>query len=139
MEYGHRTRPLSEAEIANSKKQRERHMLLRYARGARPLPPQKRCSRCGKTQEPGESWWPDDNPANKEDTLCQMCWEAVTSESWWAMVEALSDDGLVHAARPDLTNFCGSPSQVWSESEEEVSCPECKQAMEEMIYENHQT
>ena len=38
-----------------------------------------KCARCG---EPSDGW-----PANDGGELCQMCWEAECSESWWRMVE----------------------------------------------------
>jgi hypothetical protein len=43
----------------------------------------KTCSHCGRTQETGESWWPDVDLDIQEDTLCQMCWEAQCDASWW--------------------------------------------------------
>lgn len=36
--------------------------------------------KCGK---PHDGW-----PGSNGGELCQMCWEAECSESWWRMVEA---------------------------------------------------
>lgn len=43
--------------------------------------------KCG---EPHDGW-----PGNNSGELCQMCWEAECSESWWRMVQQLpgTEDG----------------------------------------------
>ena len=38
------------------------------------------CTKCGASVEPSESW------DFGEEYLCQMCWEAYTSATWWAML-----------------------------------------------------
>ena len=50
------------------------------------------CSRCSsRVPDPAERW-PDDD----DGTLCQECWERECSVSWWVMVRALGDAGLIN-------------------------------------------
>lgn len=46
-------------------------------------------SKC-KCGEPHDNW-----PGKDGGELCQMCWEAECSESWWTMVKAI--DEMQHA------------------------------------------
>ena len=39
------------------------------------------CARC--KQEPHDGW-----PDGRGGQLCQMCWEAQCSDSWWRMMDA---------------------------------------------------
>lgn len=49
------------------------------------------CSRCSiPVPDPAERW-PDDG----NGILCQECWEHQCSISWWVMVRALGDAGLL--------------------------------------------
>jgi hypothetical protein len=48
------------------------------AEGVRPL--RSGACKCG---EPHDGW-----PGNDGGEVCQMCWEAECSESWWAMLGA---------------------------------------------------
>ena len=50
------------------------------------------CSRC---PQPHDNW-----PSNDGGLLCQDCWEAESSASWWAAMRALDDAGLL-APYPD--------------------------------------
>jgi hypothetical protein len=45
---------------------------------------------CSAIPDPAERW-PDDH----DGTLCQECWERACSRSWWAMVRALGNAGLL--------------------------------------------
>ncbi len=40
-----------------------------------------RCTTCGAPSD----GWPDSNPTTHGE-LCQDCWEAECSESWWHMI-----------------------------------------------------
>ena len=46
------------------------------------------CSRC---PQPHENW-----PAADGGLLCQECWEAESSASWWATMRALGEAGLLN-------------------------------------------
>lgn len=53
-------------------------------------PTESKCAECHRDTE-GEITWP--NQDGKE--VCQECWEAECSKSWWAMVENLDRLGLL--------------------------------------------
>ncbi len=49
------------------------------------------CSRCSSSvPDPAERW-----PDSGNGILCQCCWEAQSSASWWVMVRALDGAGLL--------------------------------------------
>jgi hypothetical protein len=49
------------------------------------------CSTCSSTIPDPAEQWPDGN----DGILCQVCWERESSRSWWAMVRALDEAGLL--------------------------------------------
>lgn len=51
------------------------------------MPEPVTCSRC---PQPHDNW-----PAAAGGLLCQECWEAESSASWWATMRALDGAGLL--------------------------------------------
>jgi hypothetical protein len=58
------------------------------------------CTTCSSTIPDPAEQWPDDG----DGTLCQVCWEASCSRSWWAMVRALGGAGLLDEEGESLAN-----------------------------------
>jgi hypothetical protein len=58
------------------------------------------CSTCSSTIPDPAEQWPDDG----DGTLCQVCWERSCSRSWWAMVRALGEAGLLDEEGEVLAN-----------------------------------
>jgi len=59
--------------------------------------------KCG---EPSDGWPDTSQGAKRDDELCQVCWEAQCSESWWETHGGLV--GLLPSAASPATERTGS-------------------------------
>ena len=86
----------------------------------RPLAPRRAvCVEC-KRDATGEIMWPSNAD---EDELCQECWEAACSRSWWRMVEALDASGLLDCPPSDELARSGGANDQGHRSCDDKSNP----------------